>query len=175
MRKRTEFSVLTFSLPVQIRRAELRFILVGMVELFDSVVGFVAAVNIGTLLMILNVPTLFRLVVSKRSSPVLLIVMIKRTLFEVMTLGVKCTRHSFEKIQVQKRNALIHRHVLRPVVTVLFVDLIRKLRLHIWNYSPGQTVLVRILLYSRRSLSLMILLRHHADLERRELLQFMTG
>ena len=76
MGKWAKLSILTFWVPIQVRRTELCFVFVRMVELLYSVVSLITGILIRAFLVVFDIPTLFGLIKTQRSSSVLLIVMI---------------------------------------------------------------------------------------------------
>jgi hypothetical protein len=117
-----------------------------MVKLFHSIMRLITGVPIWAFLMIFNVPTFLRLIVSERASSIFLVIVIVRTFLEVVALWVSSACHGLEEIEIQEWNALTHGNVLCAIITVLLMDLILKLWLYIRNYSPCH-LLVHILLH----------------------------
>jgi hypothetical protein len=62
MCERAKFSIFTILARLKIGRAEFSFVFVWMIELFDSVVRFLAVLSIRAVLMVFNKPTFFRLI-----------------------------------------------------------------------------------------------------------------
>ena len=119
MSEGAEFSVITFFSRLKIGRAKFGFILVRMIEFFHSIVRFLAALSVRTLLMVFNIPTFLGLVVSQWSSSIFLIVMIIGTFLEVMALRVTYTSHRLKEIKIKERHTLAHLNVLSSIVAIL--------------------------------------------------------
>lgn len=109
MRERTELSVLALRIGVQERGAVLCLVLVRVVELFHSVVGFFTVISIRTFTIsssLICERTFFRLVEAKRPSSFLFEIVVVRTFFVVVVisssfvLDLHLARIDFEKIQV---------------------------------------------------------------------------
>lgn len=132
--ERTEFSVVTLMLSVEIGGAELGLVLVRVIELLHAIVSAVTAFIVRALLVVIDVPALLRLVDSKLSPSILLEVVIIRALLEVMRKRVNCTGLSLEKIEVQEGHTLGHSYVLSSIRTVLLHFLLRKGRLSVRHW-----------------------------------------
>ena len=90
-----------------------------MVELLNSVMSFVTIFSIRAFLIMVNIPTLFRLIDAQGSPSIFLIIVIIRALLQVMVSWIKLAGDCFEEGKIQEWNALSHLDVLSAVITVL--------------------------------------------------------
>lgn len=119
MSKGAKFTILAFLQILQVRRTEFGFILVWVVEFFNSVVCFITVVTIGAFLMVFNIPALFWLVKSKSSSSIFLIVVIVWAFFKIVPLRVNSASYCLEQVKIQERNTLVHFNILCSIVAIL--------------------------------------------------------
>lgn len=148
--ERTELSVITFLvLAIEIRRAEFCLIFIWVIELFNSVVSLVTRFFVRALLMStmswFSIIALFWLIHAQWTPAILFIVMIERTFLQIVTLWITCAGLSFEKIQVQERNALIHWHILCTIIAILFNNTVLQFWLLV-RYSSSCVMQVHVLL-----------------------------
>jgi hypothetical protein len=71
-----------------------------MIKFLYPIVSLVTLVPIRAILMIFNVPALLRLVKTQRPAPILLVVMIVRALFEIVSRWLSGTRLSLKMVKV---------------------------------------------------------------------------
>lgn len=102
MGKWTVFSILTFTCAINIWWAKLGFILIRMVEFFNSIMSLLACVTIRTILTFSSKLTHFRLVYAERSPLIFLLIVIVRTSFQVMAIGIYLARLDFKHCQIKK-------------------------------------------------------------------------
>jgi len=118
-----------------------------VIKLLHPVVGLIAGLLVGALLVMINKPALLRLVEAEAPPPVLFVVVVKRAFLQVVALGVARAGYCLKQIQIQKRHALHHRQVLGAVVAVLPLAVIGQLRLKVGD-GPARYLLVVLLLRS---------------------------
>jgi hypothetical protein len=88
MSERAKLPVIALARTTKIRRAEFSLVFVWVVKLLYSIVCLVTSFCVRAFLVVIYVPTFFRLVKTQRSPAILLIVMIERAFLEVMPLGI---------------------------------------------------------------------------------------
>lgn len=145
MREGAELPVFAFPLTVEIGRAEFRLVFIRVVKFLHPVVRLIAIFLVRTLLVMINEPALLGLVEAEGPPPVLFVVVVKRTLLQIVILRVACTGHRLKYIEIEKRHALHHSQVLSPIVAVLPLTVVWQLRLKIWD-SPPCYLLILLLL-----------------------------
>ena len=102
MRERAVVAILALASALGVRRAELRFVLVRVVELLDTVVRLGARVAAGTGTVGGDCGTDFGLVGTERTALVLLLVVVVRTSLQIVRVRVLLARRQLEQRQVQK-------------------------------------------------------------------------
>lgn len=130
MREGAVLAVLALSRGVDVGGAELCFVLVGVVELLDSVVRFLAALTVRALLVLQDVLAHFRLIRSKRPPLVFLLIMVVGAPLQIMTIGVNLAGVDLKQRQIQElAETWFTSRRAAPLFLVIILDLVVVLRI----------------------------------------------
>ena len=102
MCKRTIVTILAFPCSIDIGCTKLCLVLIRMIELFHSVVSFLAFVAFRAISSSGNMMTHFWLITAKGSSLILFLIVIVWTPFKVVAVWINLARCYFEKCQIKK-------------------------------------------------------------------------
>ena len=112
--ERAVFCVLAWRTSwLQKGRAKLSFVFIRVIEFFNAIVCSFTIISFRALLSFIDEWANFRLIGAERTAPILVLVMIVGTPFQVVILRVLHARLDLERVQIKEENGLFHADLAR--------------------------------------------------------------